>query len=79
MCDFPPILTVGQAAQMMQVGKDKMWGWIHGGRLPCIKDGRIYRINRDKLLELAASGELMGEPLPKAPVQKRRKKGGVRP
>ena len=65
MTDYPLILTVDEGAKLLRVGKHKMWDWIYGGRIPCIRDGRIFRLNRDKLLEIASSGLLEEQPIGK--------------
>jgi excisionase family DNA binding protein len=49
---FPPILTVGQAAELLQVPKATIYDWSSRGRLKgCSrKIGKHLRLWRDKLV-----------------------------
>lgn len=52
---FPPILTVGQAAELLQVPKKTVYDWNSRGLLKsCSKRvGKHLRILRDQFIELA--------------------------
>lgn len=49
---FPPILTVEQAAQFMQLERHTIYELIRQGRIPAFRAGRAIRLSRDKLLEI---------------------------
>ena len=51
---FPPVLTVDQAAALLQVPKATVYDWHSRGLLPgcCRKIGKHLRFFRDKLLLL---------------------------
>ncbi len=55
--EYPPILTVAQAAKMTQLDQHTVYELIRQGKIPAFKAGRVLRINRDKLLELIAEGQ----------------------
>ena len=55
--EYPPILTVDQAAVMMQLDRNTVYELIRQGKIPAFKAGRVIRINRDQLLQIVAEGE----------------------
>jgi excisionase family DNA binding protein len=55
--EYPPILTVAQAAKMTQLDQHTVYELIRQGKIPAFKAGRVLRISRDKLLDLVAAGE----------------------
>ena len=44
------ILTVAEAAEWMQISRNKTYDLIHRGELPCFRVGRVIRIFRDDLI-----------------------------
>ncbi len=50
LCDYPPVLSVEQTAEILGVGKQLVRNIIADKKLPAIKVGRIYRIPKTKLL-----------------------------
>jgi excisionase family DNA binding protein len=58
--EFPPILTVEQASKLLQLDRHTIYELIRQKKIPGFKAGRAIRLNRDKLLEIVASGELAG-------------------
>lgn len=49
---FPPVLTIGQAAELLQVPKQTLYDWNSRGLLRgcCRKTGKHLRFFRDKFL-----------------------------
>lgn len=47
--DHPLLLTVSQAAELLQVGRDTMYTLCHRADFPAIRLGRSVRINREGL------------------------------
>jgi len=54
--NFPPILTVQQAARLLQLEEHKVYDLVRFGHIPAFRAGRAIRISRDKLLETVAQG-----------------------
>jgi excisionase family DNA binding protein len=50
-------LTVEQAAEVLNIGRDKVYGLIRTGPLRSIKIGRLRRISRQWIAELARRQE----------------------
>ncbi len=50
---FPPVLTLDQAAELLQVSKATIYDWRSRGRLTgcCRKVGKHLRFFRDRLLQ----------------------------
>jgi len=48
--NFPPILTVAQAANILQVSQNTVYELCQQGRVPRVRFGRTIRIPRDALL-----------------------------
>ena len=44
------VLTVADAAQWMQISKNKVYDLVARGELPCFRVGRVIRIFRDELI-----------------------------
>lgn len=44
--DLPLLLTVPQAAELLQLGRDTVYQLTHRNDFPCIRLGRSVRINR---------------------------------
>jgi excisionase family DNA binding protein len=49
--------TVEQVAEMLQIGRDKVYGLIRTGRLHSIRIGRLRRITAGQVAEFVASVE----------------------
>lgn len=45
----PMLLTVSQAAKLLQVGRDTMYNLTHRRDFPAVRIGRNVRINREQL------------------------------
>ncbi len=58
MNEYPPILTVTQASKLLQLECHKVYDLIKQKKIPAFKAGRAIRVNRDKLLQMVAEGEL---------------------
>ena len=43
------LLTVPQVAELLQIGRDTVYNLCHIPGFPCIRLGRMVRINRDGL------------------------------
>jgi len=43
-------LTVDEVAHLMKISNKTIYGWCSKGYLPCVKFGRLVRINKDELL-----------------------------
>jgi len=52
---IPKLLTVKQAAELLQVSIWTIRRWIHADALPYVRIGREYRIKRDLLPESSMS------------------------
>lgn len=48
---LPPIMSVGRAAEHLNVSRATMYNWCKAGIVPSIKIGNTRRIKRDSLLE----------------------------
>lgn len=59
---FPPLLTVAQAAELLQVPTGTVYDWRSQGLLDqcSFRVGGHVRINQDLLLSLAMNGRLSG-------------------
>jgi len=55
--NVPKLLTVKQAAELLQVSIWTIRRWIHADALPCIRIGREFRIKRDSLTEFSVMRE----------------------
>lgn len=49
--DYPDILTVEEACEALRVGYNAMYELLNSGKLKAYKNGRIWRIPRNALLE----------------------------
>lgn len=56
--EFPPILTVEQAAQFMQLERHTIYELIRQGKIPAFRAGRAIRLSRDKLLEIVGRDDM---------------------
>ncbi|WP_346048323.1 helix-turn-helix domain-containing protein [Actinomadura chokoriensis] len=54
------VYTVEQVAEMLQVGRDKVYMLLRTGRLRSIKIGRLRRITDQQLADFIASAEEQG-------------------
>ncbi len=43
------LLTVKDAAKLLQVHPMTVYGWVRGGRLPCLRAGGRIRFRRESL------------------------------
>jgi len=43
-------LTVEEVANLMKISNKTIYSWCSKGYLPCVKLGRLVRINKDELL-----------------------------
>lgn len=59
---FPPLLTVDQAAALLQVPKQTVYAWSSQGRLDGCKTraGKHLRFLRDRLVQTLSEGKLHG-------------------
>jgi excisionase family DNA binding protein len=48
--DRSQYLTVEEVANLMKISNKTIYSWCSKGYLPCIKLGRLVRINRDEFL-----------------------------
>jgi excisionase family DNA binding protein len=49
-CSPPPrLLTVPDVADQVQVSPRTVWRWIADGSLPCVRIGRMVRVDPDAL------------------------------
>jgi excisionase family DNA binding protein len=46
------LLTVQEVADYLRVSRVTAWRWCQDGIIPAFRIGRIWRIRRDKLLEI---------------------------
>ena len=53
----PPFVTPMQAAELLSVGKNTIYGLIAGGEIGVVRLGRLIRIPREELERLAARTE----------------------
>ena len=65
----PLLLTVEQAAGLLQIGRTHAWRLVNAGVLPCVRlSPRIVRVPRQALEELIAAGGVQsakaGQPEP---------------
>jgi excisionase family DNA binding protein len=51
MKENPLMLTVPQAAELMQIGRDRVYTLCHREDFPAVRLGRSVRINREGLQE----------------------------
>ena len=61
--DTPMLLTVKQAAKLLQLSEDVTYRLIHRADFPAIRFGRAVRINRDLLMDWVNAQTLKGEVL----------------
>lgn len=54
--DAPPLLSVRQAADLMEVTEATVRSWISAGRLPAHRAGRAWLIDRDDLATMLDDG-----------------------
>ncbi len=57
----PRILTVAQAAELLQVSTKTLYNWVHIHGFPCLKLGNTIRIREDLLLEWVGQQAMKGE------------------
>ena len=59
---YPPLLSVGQAAELLQVPKQTVYAWSSQGLLDGCKAraGKHLRLFRDRLLQTLSEGKLYG-------------------
>ena len=50
--EYPPVLTVEEAAKILRIGRTAAYEAVRRGELPAIKLGRSLRVPRALLLEL---------------------------
>lgn len=48
--DYPPVLTVKEAAELLRVSRKTIYEWKNSGALPVLPTPGCVRIDRDKLL-----------------------------
>jgi len=48
--DHNQYLTVEEVANLMKISNKTIYSWCSKGYLPCVKFGRLVRINKDELL-----------------------------
>lgn len=54
---IPELLTLDQAAKLVNVGARSLWRYAHNGVAPrAVHVGRAYRFRRDELLTWIAGG-----------------------
>jgi excisionase family DNA binding protein len=59
--EAPLLLTVEQAAALLQIGRTHAWRLVNSGVLPCVRlSPRIVRVPRQALEELIAAGGVRG-------------------
>lgn len=58
--EYPPILTVSQAAEMLQLERHTIYELVRQGKIPAFRAGRVIRLSRDGLLELFQKGNHKG-------------------
>lgn len=52
----PPLLDVSAVADLLQMTRQGVYGWIHSGKLPAYKIAGSWLISRDELYDLLAAG-----------------------
>lgn len=59
---FPPLLTVDQVADLLQVPRQTVYAWSSQGRLAgCAwRAGKYLRVDRTRLVQLYSEGKLHG-------------------
>jgi DNA binding domain, excisionase family len=55
-------LSVADAARLVSIPEEKLYGWIEAGNLPAQRIGGQYRINRTQLLEWATERKIAVDP-----------------
>ena len=53
------ILTVEQAAELLQVSYETARGWIQTGKIPGRKIGRVWRVLESDLLRFISTGAVI--------------------
>ena len=48
--EFNQYLTVEEVANLMKISNKTIYSWCSKGYLPCVKFGRLVRIDKDDLL-----------------------------
>jgi|GEM_PF-1884489 len=48
--DNSQYLTVDEVANLMKISNKTIYSWCAKGYLPCVKLGRLVRINKDELM-----------------------------
>jgi len=48
--DHSQYLTVEEVASLMKISNKTIYSWCSRGYLPCVKLGRLVRINKDELM-----------------------------
>jgi excisionase family DNA binding protein len=49
--DQSQYLTVEEVANLMKISNKTIYNWCSKGYLPCVKFGRLVRINKDALMD----------------------------
>lgn len=47
---MPTLLTVRQAAELLQVHPQTIYTWIRTGRIPCVRHGGTVRLRREDVV-----------------------------
>jgi excisionase family DNA binding protein len=55
--DVPTVLTIDEAAQILDCHPDSVRKLVRQGRIPTVRLGRLYRIPRHRLIEYLAGGD----------------------
>ena len=50
--DIEPMVTLKEAAAVLRVSEKTLKAWCASGKVPCVKIGRGWRLNRRDLEEL---------------------------
>lgn len=48
--EFNQYLTVEEVANLMKISNKTIYSWCSKGYLPCVKFGRLVRINKEEFL-----------------------------
>ena len=49
--NYPPVLTVSQVAEILNVNKNTVFRLIKAGEIPAMRVGRLIRIPKDRMIE----------------------------
>jgi excisionase family DNA binding protein len=53
--DYPDILTVEEACEVLRVGYNAMYELLNSGKVKAYRNGRVWRIPKTSLLEFIQS------------------------